>query len=1030
MPLSHNASSEPIPAAPDFDIREARTGAVTLQKRHVVAPTAQQNAINALRERVQDVKIEWSTLTRSPNRIRSRTQALTGPSGAPARDIAIDFLNQNLDIFNLTTSDISEIRFTRDARARNSGVTYVSIQQQANGRDVFEAVININVDREGRILNINGELIPRIHSIINTDIPVISEDEAMEAAARSAMVTHARQTRISNLVFFPINLNEARLAWDVIVEDADTPNVYQTKIDAVDGTVLFRRNQTQYAHGLVYTSDSPDPDTPTGTSNCTTNPYPACAVDREDVDFDGSDFFPVGDDHRDWWNDSTGSADTSTTKSNNVHAKEDRDYDNDDTEGFPTVAGDDFSFTIDLSQEPTVEDATVQNQSAGIVNAFYRVNRIHDIYYSLGFDEAEGNFQSDNFGLGGSGGDPVQVDIQDRLSTSTGYIYHCNGAFNTPADGSEPRMTLLLCDNSTPETDDSLENLIIIHEYTHGLVRRIVTNIGPYTSQSGGLQDGTCDFMGLAITSETDDDLTLNYPRGQWYYNNVNGNRRQPYSTNQTVFTRTYADISDDPAPWPAGEIWANTLWMARANLVWRNGFGSGGDTMLQLVVDGMKNERNHPDYLDMRDGILQADNTNNAGANQCILWDAFAKMGMGDSASTTGESDNNPVEAFDVPAECEPDILITPDLDFGNVCVDGSRTNLIRLDNTDDTGDLIVSSISRIAGNTDITVDPLPHPMFISPGAHVDISVTCQPTTCGPKAATIRIESNDPDQPQVDLDFICDGDELSPEINCPTDTTVECSTSTEPASTGTATATDVCDASVDITYADSITPGACPQEHTITRTWTGTDDCGLSDTCAQTIQIVDTTAPLITCPADITIECDEPTDPSHTGNPTTADNCDSSPTITYSDVSTPGFCSEAETITRTWTVTDACGNSSSCDQGIEVVDTTPPQIHCNAPATVTPVDAPVSFTATSTDNCDGEPSVEITGYDCFKFTKKGKRIDKTESCVVEIHGDSVTIVDSGGDDDNIVWTVRASDNCGNVSASTCSVEVVNPIHP
>jgi ribosomal protein S17 len=68
-----------------------------------------------------------------------------------------------------------------------------------------------------------------------------------------------------------------------------------------------------------------------------------------------------------------------------------------------------------------------------------------------------------------------------------------------------------------------------------------------------------------------------------------------------------------------------------------------------------------------------------------------------------------------------------------------------------------------------------------------------------------------------------------------------------------------------------------------------------------------------------------------------------------------------------------------------------------------------------------------ITEFDCFKFTKKGKRIDKTESCMVAIDGDVVTIEDSGGVGDNITWTVVVSDGSGNTTAQTCVVTVENP---
>ncbi|MDH3214610.1 MAG: hypothetical protein OEM05_19195, partial [Myxococcales bacterium] len=104
----------------------------------------------------------------------------------------------------------------------------------------------------------------------------------------------------------------------------------------------------------------------------------------------------------------------------------------------------------------------------------------------------------------------------------------------------------------------------------------------------------------------------------------------------------------------------------------------------------------------------------------------------------------------------------------------------------------------------------------------------------------------------------------------------------------------------------------------------------------------------------------------------------------------------------------------------------TAPVIDCNAPPTITPPDAPIAFTATALDNCT-PATVTVTAYDCFKLTKKGKRIDKTDSCVVAIDGATVTIVDSGGVGDTITWDVEAVDDAGNLATATCQVEVVNP---
>ena len=209
--------------------------------------------------------------------------------------------------------------------------------------------------------------------------------------------------------------------------------------------------------------------------------------------------------------------------------------------------------------------------------------------------------------------------------------------------------------------------------------------------------------------------------------------------------------------------------------------------------------------------------------------------------------------------------------------------------------------------------------------------------------------------------------------------------------------------------------------------TLTVTDEIGLSEECSSTVSIIDTTTPAITCPEDVIIECDQSTDPVNTGYAIATDICDPSPVIAYSDAITPGSCLEEYTISRTWTATDGCGNQSSCLQTITVVDTTPPVITCNAPATITPPDAPISFAATAIDNCDSAPVVESTLFDCFDFTNKGKRIDKTESCVVDVSGNTITILDSGGVGDNITWDVLATDSCGNQSEEMCEIEVVNP---
>ncbi len=158
---------------------------------------------------------------------------------------------------------------------------------------------------------------------------------------------------------------------------------------------------------------------------------------------------------------------------------------------------------------------------------------------------------------------------------------------------------------------------------------------------------------------------------------------------------------------------------------------------------------------------------------------------------------------------------------------------------------------------------------------------------------------------------------------------------------TGSATAMDNCAPQDDIaiTFTDATTQTAtgCGQyNYVITRTWTATDPCGNATTCDQIITVEDTTAPVITCPADVTGSCTDSTLPADTGMATAMDNCsaDSEVVITFADATTqtPDGCGQFTfVITRTWTATDACGNSADCVQTISIADTDAPTISCPA---------------------------------------------------------------------------------------------------
>ena len=197
--------------------------------------------------------------------------------------------------------------------------------------------------------------------------------------------------------------------------------------------------------------------------------------------------------------------------------------------------------------------------------------------------------------------------------------------------------------------------------------------------------------------------------------------------------------------------------------------------------------------------------------------------------------------------------------------------------------------------------------------------------------------------------------DNTPPTISCPSAIVLGCNAVIPTPNTSAVIASDNCSGAVTVTFVNDGTPtsnSACIE--TRIRTYKATDACGNTATCTQSIsRTVDTIPPVINCPNDIEVECNAPVDPTKTGTPTASDNC--SVQLTFHDVSVSQNCFTY--ITRTWTATDLCGNTSTCTQQIFVTDRTAPVFNCQPTLQLTCGTA--IPTPGVTDNCT--PSQQIT---------------------------------------------------------------------
>ncbi|WP_208420037.1 HYR-like domain-containing protein [Paraflavitalea devenefica] len=226
-----------------------------------------------------------------------------------------------------------------------------------------------------------------------------------------------------------------------------------------------------------------------------------------------------------------------------------------------------------------------------------------------------------------------------------------------------------------------------------------------------------------------------------------------------------------------------------------------------------------------------------------------------------------------------------------------------------------------------------------------------------------------------------------------PVDATIQCGNI--PAAV-TVTATDNCDPTVPVTMTETnaVTDGC----GTITRTWTATDACGNTVTATQTLTVVDNTPPVLTgVPADAAVQCGAiPV----AATVTATDNCDPTAAVTFNETTT--VVDGCGTITRTWTATDACGNTVTATQTLTVVDNTPPVLSgVPADATIQCGSIPAAATVTATDNCD--PSVPVT------------------------YNETSTVVDGCG---TIIRTWTATDACGNITTAIQALTVTDNTPP
>jgi extracellular elastinolytic metalloproteinase len=196
--------------------------------------------------------------------------------------------------------------------------------------------------------------------------------------------------------------------------------------------------------------------------------------------------------------------------------------------------------------------------------------------------------------------------------------------------------TIRLVDPAPPMKDGDLDSDVVFHEYGHGLTWRMIGRMSG--AVAGGIGEGMSDTLSIIINNDP--------VVGEYAASDPAGIRSHSYEG----YNRTYADIPFTEVH-DTGELYGAIMWD-----LWKRyqTDGLGQSAILFDLVQGMNFTPAKPSFEDMRQGILDGLVADGHDARGCMVWDAFARygVGVGSSAKVSG-SGAKVTESFAVPAGC-----------------------------------------------------------------------------------------------------------------------------------------------------------------------------------------------------------------------------------------------------------------------------------------------------------------------------------------------------------------------------------------
>jgi hypothetical protein len=659
-----------------YDARDGANAVQRVQLERRAALAESRTATTQLRKTlgVQGV-VDIDGLTGTPRQVARLDGFLTGPSTAPASEVALGYVRSHAAALGLTSADLSGLSLARDY-VDIAGIHHLSWVQTAAGVPLFGNGLQANVTKDGRLLSLSGSPVSGL-SAPATGAAVPSADKALVAARRdmSESLTPGADDTARSVLFQ--TADGTHRGWETITMSAEHPAV--TVVDSSTGAVLYRQPLQSDA------TDEPVAKRPANHNVGLAYRYFPKAKR-------GGKALPTDFTARGWL-----PSHATSLRGNNATTWSDVNDDNlvQKSEKVPPMAPHSWRYRLQpfhlkhvsfcdnpypCSWNPNKAGSWKVNRKQNATQVFFYVNQWHDHLAKspIGFTEAAGNFQRVNKSGKGKGGDAVRSQNDDGANLVHGlpdenHVDNANMA--TPPDGHAPRMQMYLQHipfSSYPDGDAFSPTNVgdeadtVYHEYTHGLSNRLVVDASGRSTlgrvQAGAMGEAWSDWY--AMDYLVDQGLQQDRPISgdvvlfQYDGDGVFLDRTMPIDcavgaktarcTSQFDGSRggyTYADygkVVGFPEVHSDGEIWAQTLWDLRNKL--------GSSVSESLVTRAMELSPANPSFLDERNAILLADMAVHHGRHQDAIWRVFAHRGMGYFAGALSGNDSTPGADFHVP--------------------------------------------------------------------------------------------------------------------------------------------------------------------------------------------------------------------------------------------------------------------------------------------------------------------------------------------------------------------------------------------